>query len=350
MKAAVWHGIKDIRVEVVPDPVVEPDKVIVKVKACGICGSDLHEYSDGPIIIPTNIPDPLTGKTAPMILGHEFSGEIVEIGRNVKGWAIGDRVVIDPAIACWECSACKRQQYNRCTMLACTGLSENGAFAEYVSVRDYQLYRLNDTISWVEGAVVEPLAVGVHAVDRSNIAMGDSVLVVGTGAIGLAALQAARAAGAAEVYVIGGSQNRRKLAVQLGATKVYSADYSDIHSEVMSLTNGNGVNISFECVGKDETVNLCLQLTCRGGRVVVVGVFKNKSLIDCNQFSLYEKDIVGCRAYAGDFKTVISLLADGRLQAQPLVTKIIPLEKIVSEGFEALIGKQQDQIKVIVSY
>ena len=350
MKAAVWYGKKEIRIEEVADPVAEPGKVVLKVKACGICGSDLHEYTSGPIIIPTEKPDPLTGQIAPIILGHEFSGEIVDLGSNVKGWQIGDRVTVDPAVACWNCPLCKRFQYNQCAKLACTGLSENGAFAEFVSVRDYQLNRLNDEVSWIEGAVVEPLAVGVHAVVRSSLALGENVVILGSGTIGLAVLQAAKAAGAANVYMVGGSEKRRELALKLGASKVFPANSNDALQEIKELTGGSGPDVCFECVGKEETVNQCLALTRSGGRIVIVGVFRDKSLIDCNEFSLQEKDIIGCRAYAGDFKTVISLLSNAKMQADMLVTKEIELKDIVEEGFKTLLGKQKDQVKIIVSF
>lgn len=350
MKAAVWHGKKDIRLQEVPDPVEQQGKVILKVKACGICGSDLHEYVSGPIIIPTEKPDLLTGQIAPIILGHEFSGEIVGLGPDVKGWQIGDRVAVDPAVACWDCPLCKRFQYNQCAKLACTGLSENGAFAEYVSVRDYQLYKLSDDISWVEGAVVEPLAVGVHAVVRSTLSLGENVAILGSGTIGLAVLQAAKAAGAADVYMVGGSEKRRELAAKLGANRVFPANSIDALQEIKEITGGSGPDVCFECVGKEETVNQCLNLTRSGGRVVIVGVFKEKSLINCNEFSLQEKNIIGCRAYAGDFKTVISLLSNGKLHARPFVTKEIALEDIVEEGFETLLGKEKEQVKIMVSF
>ncbi|HHY38089.1 MAG TPA: 2,3-butanediol dehydrogenase [Clostridia bacterium] len=347
MRAAVWYGSKDVRVEGYPTRDLARQEVRVKVKACGICGSDLHEYAAGPIMVPTS-PDPLTGRMAPIVLGHEFSGEIVEVGRDVIGWKVGDRVVADPAIACWKCYACKRFNYNQCEMLGCTGLTDDGAFAEYVVVRAYQLYSLPEDVDYLAGALVEPLAVGVHAVKRGKLSQGERVLIVGAGPIGLAVLQAARIAGAHSVFVAEPTPVRNEVAKMLGATAVVDFDDPATFEFLKASTKGVGFDIVFECVGSETALRHALTLTRRGGRVVVVGVYEKDVKVDCNNFSLLEKDVVGCRAYAGDFETVIRFLQDGRMVTKPLITKVVRLDDIVKEGFEELVHHKDRHIKILV--
>jgi (R,R)-butanediol dehydrogenase/meso-butanediol dehydrogenase/diacetyl reductase len=203
MKAAVWYAQKDVRVVEVPEPPAPPKGwVKIKVAWCGICGSDLHEYIAGPIFIPVGTPHPLTGGTAPVTLGHEFSGTIVEVGEGVTKWKAGDKVAPDACQVCWECYSCKRMDYPCCEKLAFTGLHTNGAFAEYVNVPAYTLYKVPDDMPFEIAAVVEPLAVGMHAVRRAPVMAGDNVVVFGGGTIGLSALQSAKAAGAAKVIVV----------------------------------------------------------------------------------------------------------------------------------------------------
>ncbi len=193
MTAAVWHGRKDIRLEQVPLPgAPQPGWVQIRVHWCGICGSDLHEYLAGPVFIPVDAPHPLTGIKGQCILGHEFCGEIVATGDGVEGYAPGDKVAADACQHCGQCRFCKTGQYNLCEKLAFTGLMNNGAFAELVNVPAELLYRLPEGFPLEAGALIEPLAVGMHAVKKAGSLLGETVVVVGAGTIGLCTIMCAK--------------------------------------------------------------------------------------------------------------------------------------------------------------
>ncbi|MBT9142962.1 MAG: Sorbitol dehydrogenase [Dehalococcoidia bacterium] len=363
MKAAVWYGKKDVRVEdVLEPPAPGPEEVKIKVHWCGICGSDLHEYLAGPIFIPVESPHPLTGKTAPLILGHEFSGEVVEVGEGVTNVKIGDRVSPDACRYCGTCFMCKQNRYSVCEKSAFTGLMADGAFAEYVNVPAYTLYKLLPEISSEAGALIEPIAVGVHAIRRGHVLVGDTVAIVGTGTIGLVSLQAARAAGASKVFCLemarargpvemarARKEARKEFAKKLGATAVVDPTETDAVEEVRRLTGGLGVDVAIECVGGEETASLAIQLTRRGGKTVIVGIFEKPSQLHFNELVFNEKEVVGSLAYYGEFATTIALLADGRLVAEPLITGKIKLDDIVEKGFEELVARKGSNIKILVS-
>jgi len=350
MKAAVWYDRKDVRVEDVPEPAAPgPGQVKVKVHWCGICGSDLHEYDAGPIFIPATAPHPLTGVQAPLILGHEFSGEVVEVGAEVKNAKVGDRITADACQYCGECYMCKINRYSICSSLAFTGLMTDGAFAEYVNVPAYTIYQLPPDMPYDVGALVEPLAVGVHAIRRAPVIQGDSVAVVGAGTIGLVTLQSAKAAGASKVFVLEMAKARKEYAKKLGATAVIDPSETDPVEEIRRLTDGIGVDVAIECVGGDKTGALAVDLTRVGGKTVLVGIFEKPSEIHFNNLVFFEKEIVGSLAYYGEFKTAIALLSDGRITAEPLITAKIKLDDIVEKGFEELLANREQHIKILVS-
>ena len=349
MKAAVWYGKKDVRVEDVPEPPAPgPGEVKIKVHQTGICGSDLHEYDVGPIFIPTEENHPLTGKKAPLILGHEFSGEIVEIGEGVKNVKVGDRIAPDAAQHCGECYMCKVNRYSLCEKLAFTGLMADGAFAEYVNVPAYTCFKLLPELSNEAGALVEPIAVGIHAIRQGKVLEGDTVAVVGAGTIGLVTIQAARAAGAKKVFSIEIAKDRKKFANELGAI-VLDPKETDVAAEIQDQTDGQGVDVAIECIGKAETVNTCIQCAKRGGKIVVVGIFEKPGEINYNDLVFQEKEVVGSLAYCGEFDTAIALLADGRIKAEPLITGKIKLNEIIEKGFEELLTNRESNIKILVA-
>lgn len=348
MKAAVWHGKKDVRVENVPEPPAPgKDEVKIKVFQTGICGSDLHEYDAGPIFIPTEDPHPLTGRKAPVILGHEFSGEVVEIGEGVTNVSVGDRVAPDAAQHCGECYMCKVNRYSVCEQLAFTGLMTDGSFAEYVNVPAYTCYKLLPELSNEAGALVEPLAVGIHAIRQGKLLLGDTVAVVGAGTIGLVTIQAARAAGASKVFAIELSKDRKEKAKGLGAI-VLDPTETDVVAEIQEQTDGQGVDVAVECIGKAETVNTGIQCAKRGGKIVVVGIFEKPGEINYNDLVFQEKEVIGSLAYCGEFDAAIALLADGRIKAEPLITGKIKLDDIVENGFEELLRNRDSNIKILV--
>jgi (R,R)-butanediol dehydrogenase/meso-butanediol dehydrogenase/diacetyl reductase len=349
MKAAVWYGKKDVRVEDVPEPPA-PNKGEVKIKVyqTGICGSALHEYDAGPIFIPTEDLHPLTGRKAPLILGHEFSGEVVEVGEGVSHVAVGDRVAPDAAQHCGECYMCKVNRYSVCEKLAFTGLMTDGSFAEYVNVPAYTCYKLLPEISNEAGALVEPLAVGIHAIRQGKLLQGDTVAVVGAGTIGLVTIQAARAAGASKVFAIELSKDRKEKAAGLGAI-VLDPTETDVAAEIQDQTEGQGVDVAIECIGKAATVNTGIQCAKRGGKIVVVGIFEKPGEINYNDLVFQEKELIGSLAYYGEFDSAIALLADGRIKAEPLITGKIKLDEIVENGFEELLENRESNIKILVA-
>lgn len=349
MKAAVWYGRKDVRVLDIPEP-PDPGPGMVKVKVgwTGICGSDLHEYAAGPIFIPTSDVHPLTHQKAPLTLGHEFAGNVVAVGKDVKNVKEGDMVAPDACWYCGECSMCKQGRYSVCEKLAFTGLMGDGAFAEYVNVPAYTMYKLPPGIPADIGALVEPLSVGVHAIRRGRVLEGDTVAIVGAGTIGLVTLEAAWAAGASKIIVLEMAKDRKEFARKLHATAVLDPREVDVVQEVKNLTDGLGVTVAIECVGGSDTLPLALSLVQRGGRVVVVGIFEKANLVHPNEIVFNEKEIYGSLAYSGEFATAISLLADGRITGESLITGRIKLDDIVEKGFEELLAHRDRNIKIIV--
>lgn len=350
MKAAVWYAKNDVRVVDVPEPPNPgPGQVKVAVEWCGICGSDLHEYIAGPIFIPVDQPHPLTGDTAPLILGHEFSGKVVAVGEGVKNVKVGDRVAPDACQVCGECYWCKRNEYQCCEKLAFTGLMTAGAFAEYVNVPAYTIFKVPDNLGYEAAAVVEPLAVGMHAVRKAPVVLGDNVVVIGAGTIGLSTLQSAKAAGAAQVIVVEMAKARKEYAKKLGATHVLDPNEMDVVAEVFKLTGGIGADVTIECVGSHKTAPLAVEVTRRGGKAVSAGVYERPAEIQMNEIVFKEKHLIGSLGYNGEFAPVMTLLADGRLQAEPMITGKIKIDDIVEKGFKELINNKDSNIKIIVT-
>ncbi|MFC6672233.1 2,3-butanediol dehydrogenase [Marinobacterium aestuariivivens] len=350
MKAAVWHGRRDIRLEDVPLPAAPgPGWVQIKVHWCGICGSDLHEYLAGPVFIPVDQAHPLTGLKGQCILGHEFSGEIVALGEGVAGFEPGERVAADACQHCGQCWYCEQGLYNICENLAFTGLMNNGAFAEYVNVPANLLYKLPENFPTEAGALIEPLAVGMHAVKKAGSLVGETVVVVGAGTIGLCTIMCAKAAGAARVIALEMSSARKRKALEVGATRVLDPNECDVVAEIKALTGGYGAPVSFECIGHKSTAKLALDVIRKAGKAVMVGIFEEPS--DFNFFDIVstEKQVIGSLAYNGEFADVIALIDDGRLDVRPLITGRIELADILDRGFEELANNKDENVKIIVT-
>jgi (R,R)-butanediol dehydrogenase/meso-butanediol dehydrogenase/diacetyl reductase len=237
VKALRWYAKEDLRYEDVPEPSPSPGQVKVKVHWTGICGSDLHEYQTGPVFVCTE-PNAMTGRCAPITLGHEFSGKVVEVGKGITSFKVGDRVVGDCIWSCGTCYYCMRNLPNLCFKAAYTGFHADGSLAEYVVVPDYTLYRLPDSISDEIGALTEPLAVGIHAVRRSGLQIGETIVIIGAGTIGISTLLAAKAAGASKVYILEISKPRGERALAMGATVVINPKEVDPVKQVCELTAG----------------------------------------------------------------------------------------------------------------
>ncbi|WP_428561258.1 MAG: 2,3-butanediol dehydrogenase [Solidesulfovibrio sp. DCME] len=350
MRAAVWHGKKDVRVETVPvPPPPAPGWVKIKVAWCGICGSDLHEYQAGPIFIPVGAPHPLTGKQGSLILGHEFTGTVVEVGEGVTSLRLGDRVAPDACQHCGVCGPCQVGRYNVCEKLAFTGLHNDGAFAPYVNVPAELCYILPEGVGFEAGAVIEPLATGFKAVREAGSILGDTVAIIGAGTIGLGVLQAAKAAGAGKVIVLEMSAARTAKAWECGADVVLNPKECDPVAEVKKLTGGSGADVSFECVGHKLTGPLAVDLIRNIGKAIIVGIFEEPSSFNFFSLSGTDKTVIGTLAYTiRDFKGVATHLASGRIKAEPLITGRIGLEDIVEKGFLELINNKDENIKILV--
>lgn len=350
MRAAVWHGRQDIRVEDVPLPADPPPGwVQIRVDWCGICGSDLHEYVAGPVFIPVEKPHPLTGIQGQCILGHEFSGEIVKLGTGVSGFAPGERIAADACQHCGTCYYCRSGLYNLCEQLAFTGLMNNGAFAELVNVPAELLYKLPAGFPVEAGALIEPLAVGMHAVKKAGSLLGQNVVVVGAGTIGLCTIMCAKAAGAAQVIALEMSSARKAKALEVGASLVLDPKECDALAEIRARTHGLGADVSFECIGNKHTAKLAIDVIRNAGKSVLVGIFEEPSSFNFFELVSTEKQVIGALAYNGEFADVIAFIADGRLDVKPLITGRIGLEDIVGRGFEELVNNKEHNVKIIVS-
>jgi (R,R)-butanediol dehydrogenase/meso-butanediol dehydrogenase/diacetyl reductase len=348
MKAAVWHEKGDIRIEDMADPKPGTGQVKVRIKVCGICGSDLHEYKDGPFIIPSR-PHPLTKRQGgPVILGHEFSAEITEVGERVSRFRPGDRVVVNPLIYCGECHYCKRGQHIMCTRLGTYGFAADGAFAEYGIFHEYSLFRLPDSVTDDMGAFVEPLAVAVHAVKRSRLKVGASVAIVGAGPIGLLVMQACRAAGAGQVFVVEPMEARRKMAAKTGATAVLNPTEADPGKEIAKLTDGLRADTAFDCVGNQSAFDTAIKVTGRRGITCVVGLALKPIQVPFMRLWGHEKELTFSSGYEDEFPAAISYLADGRVKVEKLISERIQLEDLVGKGIVRLLQEGDKYIKILV--
>jgi (R,R)-butanediol dehydrogenase/meso-butanediol dehydrogenase/diacetyl reductase len=350
MKAAVYHGQRDIRIETVPDPTPGPNDLVLKVGACGICGTDLEEYTIGPLFIPDKgNPHPLTGKTLPVVMGHEFAGEVVEVGSAVTRFRPGDRVGPDILLTCGECYWCQRHQLALCPNQGALGLAGDGGLAEYCVVPEFMCIPLPNGMSWAAAAVAEPTSVAVRAVRRGQVTVGEKVAIFGGGAIGQLAAQASRVAGASEVYVVEPQPNRRKLAEQLGATATFDPKTGDPVEWLFEQT-GIGPDVTIEAAGAPVAAPTAIDAVRPGGRAVIVGIPTGSVEFNFLQVVKGEKNVHGVisHVYDEDYKNAIWLLGEGRIQAEPLITRRIGLDDVVSGGFDWLLNHQSDTLKIIV--
>ncbi len=351
MKAAVWHARHDIRVEDVPDPHAPgPGEVIVKVGACGICGTDLEEYRAGPLFIPVDEPNPLTGSMAPLILGHEFAGEVVEVGKGVTDFRVGDRLAPDGLITCGECYWCRRNQLSLCDNLAALGLMTDGGLAEYCRLPVKTAVKLPAGLADEHAAMAEPLSVAVRAVRRGRLLAGETVVVFGGGTIGLFCLQAARAAGAAEVFVVEPLANRRALAMQLGASAVIDPLTTDPATTVRRWTHRIGPDLVLEASGGASVIPGAIDTARKGGRIVLVGLPVRTTDVNFFHVVSTEKEIIGSfsHVYDEDYATAIRWLGDGRVVAEPLISVRVPLQNLVADGLTRLEKRPAETLKVII--
>jgi (R,R)-butanediol dehydrogenase/meso-butanediol dehydrogenase/diacetyl reductase len=349
MRAAVFHAARDVRVEDVPEPSGLGDReVLLRPTWCGVCGTDLHEFAQGPIVIPA-VPHPLNGSVLPQILGHEFSAEVVETGADVTKVSAGDRVSIMPLLVCGRCPYCVRGMNHLCVSMACTGLSSPwGGIAELAIVSDYQVTPLPDAVNDVQGALIEPTAVAAYGVDRAGIAPGDTVLITGSGPIGALASLYAFANGL-RVIVAEPNPNRAEFARALDVGDVIDPTDGDPVERIRDVTDGLGVNGSVECSGNERALNTCIDATRKAGTVVQTGLHTRPAAIDPMQVALKDLTISGTWCYPiYDWPRIIGLVSSGRCPVERVVTATIDADDVVSGAFEPLLDPQGREMKVMV--
>jgi len=347
MRAAVWHKAHDLRVEHVPEPDVKgPHDVKVKVAACGICGSDLHEYAAGPIFIPVDAPHPISGDVAPIVMGHEFAGEVVAVGDKVTRVAVGDRVVIEPILSPNRDGAYVMERYNLSPLLGFHGLSGGGGgFSEYTVLGEHMVHKMPDGLSWEQGALVEPAAVALHAVRQSTLKAGDTAVVFGAGPIGLMVIEALKAAGASAIHAVETSAARRAMAEQLGATG-HDPAAGDVVAAIQKATDG-GVDFAFEVTGIGAVLSQCIDATHPGGEIVIVSIWESAASFQPNALVIKERTMRGIIAYRHVYPAVMALMERGYFRAEDLVTDRIGLDDVVAKGFDLLLA-DKSQIKIMV--
>jgi (R,R)-butanediol dehydrogenase/meso-butanediol dehydrogenase/diacetyl reductase len=349
MKAARFNGPKDIAITDIPEPSLRPGAVAIDVAWCGICGTDLHEYLEGPIFIPAaGHPHPLTHEAEPVTMGHEFSGTITALGEGVTDLAVGENVVVEPYFVCGECTPCRAGQYNLCTKMGFIGLAGGGGgLSEKIVVDRRWVHAIGD-IPLDEAALIEPLSVGHHAFVRSGAKAGDIAFVGGAGPIGLLLAAVLKAEGLT-VIISELSDARKDKAVSTGvADHVLDPSKEDVVARVLELTDGAGADVCFECSSVNSVLDQLLAAVRPGGVIVNVSIWGHPATIDMQKLVLKEIDLRGTIAYVGDHPATIKLVQDGKVNLAPFITARIPLENLIDDGFHALINHKETAVKIIV--
>ena len=341
MKSLVLTEPKVLRIQESPTPDLAADEALIRVKACGICGSDVHGY------------DGSSGRRIPpLIMGHEAAGVIEGMGAKVEGFSLGDRVTFDSTVYCGECEYCLEGKVNLCDRRMVLGVScgeyrRHGAFAEYIAVPSRILYKLPPSLPFEHAAMIEAVSVAVHAVGRVKFQPGDSSVVVGAGMIGLLLVQAARAAGCDRVIAVDLDKDRLKLAKELGATQSINPLESDTIETILGATAGQGARVSFEVVGSTPTVETAIQATRKGGAVVLVGNLVPQVEFPLQSVVTREITLFGSCASAGEYPKCIELMDKGAIKVSPLISAQATLEE-GAEWFDRLYAKEAGLMKVIL--
>jgi (R,R)-butanediol dehydrogenase/meso-butanediol dehydrogenase/diacetyl reductase len=352
MKALRQYGGKDMRLEDIPEPEPGPGEVKIKVKWCGICGSDVHEYQGLPGLLPLKRPHPGTGKMAPITGGHEFSGQVVKVGRDATHIDVGDRVTARATLPCFKCHYCKLGKHTLCDVIGAIGSAADGAFAELVVVPGDNVCRLPEEVTYEMAAFTEPLACAVHAVRRSRMEPGATVCVIGAGPIGLFTMQVALACGAGKVIVLEMLPKRSQLAKELGATEAIDPNEVNPEKAIAALTGGRRAEVVFECAGPSEAMLLAERVCEKGGTIVEVGVMLTPCNFPFSSLQIREKTIVASLTYTVDeFPVALSFLENRKVQCDPMmISGKIRLVEILEKGFGGLLGERRsDHCKILVS-
>ena len=340
MKAMLLTANRRLEIRDVPRPEPGPREIRVRVRACGICGSDVHGY------------DGSSGRRIPpLIMGHEAAGVVDAVGPGVAAFRVGDRVTFDSTIHCGECGFCRSGQVNLCDRRRVVGVSpgdyrQDGAFAEAVVVPERIVCRIPDAVAFEHAAMVEPLSVAVHAVRRAKLAAGDRALVVGCGMIGLLTLQAAKAAGCASVIAVDLDDARLEQASRLGADVALSAQ-GDVTARILSLTGGRGVDVAFEAVGAAEPIATAVGGLRKGGTLALIGNVTPRVEVELQAIVTRELSLVGSCASSGEYPAALDLLASGAVRVDGLISAVAPLEAGPA-WFERLHAREPGLMKVIL--
>ncbi|MFD9667636.1 2,3-butanediol dehydrogenase [Rhodococcus sp. NPDC059968] len=345
MRAAVYYGNKKLEIEDVPEPTPGDGQVKVRVSRNGICGTDLHEYYDGPIFIPPSDPHPLTGKAMPLVIGHEFSGVVTDVGRGVTDVHEGDHVAIEPVYRCGECRPCKSGRYNLCTSVGFHGLMADGGMAEYTVVPRNQVHALPESIPLVMGALVEPMAVAYHAAVLGEVGDQSSALIYGAGPIGIGLWFALRGMGLTEIDVVEPSPTRRASIEALGA-RTLDPTSQDVSALIADRTNGDGVDAAFDAAGVAAAVTSALECVGERRPLISVAIYDKPLPTPLINLVLRERRIQGTICYTGDdYRAVIELMARGHYDTTGWVDTV-PLSGVIEQGFEALRAGQKMKLLV----
>ncbi len=312
-------------------------EVLIKVHTAAICGSDLHLFKGRHPSV-----------SLPAAVGHELAGEVVGFGRRVTGFKDGERVTVEPVIACGSCYYCLRGKYHLCSNISFQYRQGQGAFAEYFYAPENRTYKLPEGVSCEEGALIEPLSVALHAVKKSGIHIGQSSAVIGAGAVGQLVAQLVNNHTGIKPFVADINEFRVQKAIDLGANGVFTSRKEDLKERIMSATDKLGVDCAFEAVGLETTLVQALEVVKKGGKVTLLGIFEEPApKIPINLFVQREISLTGSQGYAWDFDDAITLASEKRIKLSELITTRLPLNQL-QKGFDLLMQPQNNQIKVII--
>ena len=341
MRGLLLKKYMDLEVTDLPQPEIGPEDVLVRVRACGICGSDVHGL------------DGSTGRRIPpLVMGHEAAGVIAEAGRNVKQWKAGDRVTFDSTVSCGQCHFCRRGDINLCDHRQVLGVScgdyrRNGAFAEYVAVPENILYRLPDGLSFDHAAMIEAVSIAVHAVNLTPRSLGDTAVVVGSGMIGQLTIQAAKVAGFSRVFAVDVDDAKLERARKLGADEAFNSTKCDVAAEVIARTGGHGADAALEAVGATDPIRTAIASVRKGGTVTLIGNIAPKIELPLQAVVTRQIRLQGSCASSGEYPACIELLSSGAIRVDTMISARTPLEEAAS-WFDRLYRHEPDLMKVIV--
>lgn len=342
MKAAVFTEPYHFKICEREKPVPKSDEVLVRIRAVGICGSDIHPYMG----------DGIDRREPGIIMGHEAAGEVAEVGKNVTRWKIGDRVAINPQINDETCPMCKKGFPHLCDHSLLIGSSMrgflDGAMCEYVAIHEKQLFHLADEISYDYGTFLDPLGNAIHLINRGGVKLGDRVVIIGAGTIGLLAIQTARLAGAVKVIAVDLSDYKLGIARDLGADICLKSDDPEFMEKIKKETGGIGPDVVVEAVGISVTYSLALHMCRKRGTVVALGFTKPELNLPVQQIIYKELNVVGSTGYADECETTLEYMRKGLIDIEKVITHRLPLER-VKEGFDLLCDKNSGAIKVILN-